>query len=110
MGGKGMTILTDATFEQEVLQSDIPVLVDFTATWCGPCKQIVPVLERAAVDYAGRIKFTQLDVDANRATAMKYMVRSIPTLLVFRDGAVVATQVGLVNSKKLNKILDKVLG
>jgi len=109
MGGKGMMALTDATFESEVLQSDIPVLVDFTATWCGPCKQLVPVLEKIAEEYKDQVKFGQLDVDANRQTAMSYMVRSIPTLLLFKDGKVAEQSVGLVNSAKLKKILDKVL-
>ena len=109
MGGKGMMSLTDATFEEEVLQSDIPVLVDFTATWCGPCKQIVPILEKTAGEYQGKVKFGQVDVDANRQTAMTYLVRSIPTLLLFKDGKVAEQSVGLVNDKKLKAMLDKVI-
>lgn len=109
MGGKGMMSFTDATFEDEVLNSDIPVLVDFTATWCGPCKQLVPVLEKAADEYQGRVKFGQVDVDGNRQTAMKYLVRSIPTLLLFKGGKVLEQSVGLVNTKKLNTMLDKSL-
>lgn len=109
MGGKGMTSFTDANFQDEVLQSPTPVLVDFTATWCGPCKQLVPILEKAAAVYQGRVKFGQVDVDANRDTATTYMVRSIPTLLLFKDGAVVEQSVGLVNPKKLQAMLDKVL-
>jgi thioredoxin 1 len=109
MGGQGMMSFTDATFEDEVLNSDVPVLVDFTAAWCGPCKQLAPVLEKAAQEYEGRIKIGQVDVDGNRQTATKYLVRSIPTLLLFKDGKVLEQSVGLVNSKKLNAILDKAL-
>jgi thioredoxin 1 len=109
MGGKGMTTLTDANFETEVLRSDVPVVVDFTATWCGPCKQLVPVLEKAAEEYLGRVKFGQVDVDANRETATTYMVRSIPTLLLFKGGAVADQSVGLISPKKLKDMLEKVL-
>lgn len=109
MGGKGMTSFTDDNFEEEVLQSEQPVLVDFTATWCGPCKQLVPLLEKAAEQYRGQVKFGQVDVDGNRQTAMKYLVRSIPTLLVFRGGQVVEQSVGLVNAKKLDSMLEKVI-
>ena len=109
MGGKGMTSFTDANFQQEVLESDVPVLVDFTATWCGPCKQLVPMLEKAAEDYVGKVKFGSLDVDENRETASKYMVRSIPTLLVIKDGKVLQQTVGLVNPKKLRDMLDAAL-
>lgn len=109
MGGKGMTSFTDENFQGEVLNSQTPVLVDFTATWCGPCKQLVPVLEKAAQEYEGRVKFGQVDVDGNRQTAMKYMVRSIPTILIFNEGAVVEQVVGLVNAKKLQGMLEKVL-
>jgi thioredoxin 1 len=109
MGGKGMTALTDANFETEVLRNDTPVVVDFTATWCGPCKQLVPVLEKAAEEYEGRVKFGKVDVDANRQTAMTYMVRSIPTLLIFKGGAVVQQSVGLINAKKLKDMLENVL-
>jgi len=109
MGGRGMTSFTDANFQAEVLESAMPVLVDFTATWCGPCKQLVPILEKAAAEYDGRIKFGQVDVDGNRETATNYMVRSIPTLLLFKDGRVVEQTVGLVNPKKLKDMLDKAL-
>ncbi len=109
MGDKGIAILTDDTFQAEVLESEIPVLVDFSATWCGPCKQLVPLLDKTAGEYAGRIKFGQVDVDGNRQTATTYLVRSIPTLLLFKNGAVIDTQVGLVNAKKLKAMLDKAL-
>jgi thioredoxin 1 len=104
-----MVELTDANFEGEVLKSDIPVVVDFTATWCGPCKALKPVLHKADAEYAGRIKFGQVDVDTNQNTAMKYQIRSIPTLLVFQGGRVVEQSNGLINSAKLNTMVDKVL-
>ena len=111
MGGRGMTSFTDANFQAEVLQSPMPVLVDFTATWCGPCKQLVPILEKAAEEYQGRIKFGQVDVDGSRETATTYMVRSIPTLLLFHDGKVVEQSVGLINTMAtlFKGMLEKVL-
>lgn len=109
MGGRGMTSFTDANFQDEVLQCETPVLVDFTATWCGPCKQLVPILEKVADEYQDRVKFGQVDVDGNRETATNYLVRSIPTILLFKDGKVVEQSVGLVNQKKLQAMLEKVL-
>ena len=109
MGGKGMTTFTDSNFEEEVLKSQVPVLVDFTATWCGPCKQLIPVLEKAAEEFQGRIKFGQVDVDANKNTAMKYLVRSIPTLILIKNGKVLQQTMGLVNAKKLRDILESSL-
>ncbi len=109
MGGKGMMSFTDATFDEEVLKSEVPVIVDFTATWCGPCKQLVPVLEKAAEEYEGKVKFGQVDVDGNRQTATTYLVRSVPTIILFKDGKVAEHSVGVVNSKKLKNMIDKVL-
>lgn len=109
MGGESLPDFTDANFASEVLQSDTPVVVDFTATWCGPCKALKPILVTAALEYAGRVKFGQVDVDANRETAAKYLVRSIPTLLLFQGGRVVDQSVGLVNANKLSSMLSKVL-
>ena len=109
MGGKGMAQFTDDSFEQDVLQSEIPVLVDFTATWCGPCKHLVPILEKVAEEYDGRVLVGSVDVDANKATAMKYLVRSIPTLILINDGKVVEQSVGVVNANKLKGMLEKVL-
>lgn len=88
--------VTDGNFESEVLQSDVPVLVDFYADWCGPCKMIGPVVEQLAGEYEGKAKIVKLDVDANQATAQNYRVMSIPTLLVFKGGQVVDTIVGAV--------------
>lgn len=88
--------VTDATFQKEVLESDVPVLVDFYADWCGPCKMIAPSVEQLATEFAGKAKVFKLDVDANGQTAQNYRVMSIPTLLVFKGGKVVDTIVGAV--------------
>ncbi|MEO5565405.1 MAG: thioredoxin TrxA [Luteimonas sp.] len=100
---------TDADFDQAVLQSGQPVLVDFWAPWCGPCKMIAPVLDQLASEYAGKVKVVKLDIDQNHNTAMKYHVRSIPMLLLFKDGQVHSTQVGAVGKAQLAQMLDKVL-
>ncbi len=109
MATEGLPDFTDANFESEVLGSDVPVIVDFTATWCGPCKALKPILAKAATEYAGRVKFGQVDVGVNRETATKYMVRNIPTILLFNGGQVVEQSVGLINAKKLGSMLEKVL-
>lgn len=100
---------SDSDFEATVLQSDVPVLVDFWAPWCGPCKMIAPALDELAGDYAGRAKVVKIDVDQNQATALKYHVRSIPILLLFKDGQVQATQIGAVGKAQLAQIIDKAL-
>ena len=93
--------ITDAQFAEDVLNSDIPVLVDFWAPWCGPCKMIAPVLEDVAAEYAGKIKVVKLNGDENQETAPKYNVRGIPTLLIVKGGEVVATKVGAVSKSQL---------
>ena len=100
---------SDADFEATVLQSDVPVLVDFWAPWCGPCKMIAPALDELAGDYAGRAKIVKVDVDQNQATALKYHVRSIPMLLVFKNGQVQGTQIGAVGKPQLAQLIDKAL-
>ena len=100
---------TDADFDSQVLQSEEPVLVDFWAQWCGPCKMIAPALDELAQAYAGRAKVVKVDIDQNRAVAMKYHVRSIPMLLLFKDGQVQATQIGAVGKAQLAQMLDKAL-
>lgn len=105
MAGKYVT-LTDANFKQEVLESDEPVLVDFWAAWCGPCRVIAPAIEELAGDFEGRAKIGKLDVDHNPQTAMQYGVRSIPTLLFFKDGRVADQLIGAVPKKIMAEKLE----
>ena len=100
---------SDSEFTQQVLESGKPVLVDFWADWCGPCKMIAPVVEELAEEYDGKIGFAKLDVDANPQVAMQFGIRSIPTLLIFRDGQVAEQVIGAVPKSLLKKKLDKVL-
>jgi thioredoxin 1 len=96
--------LTDSSFETEVLKSTIPVLIDFWAIWCGPCRMVSPIVEEIAGEYAGKLKVGKVDVDSNPATAMQYGIRSIPTLLLFKDGQVIEQIVGAVPKRV---IVDK---
>ena len=98
---------TDATFDADVLKSETPVLLDFWAEWCSPCKAIAPILDDIAKDYAGRVKVAKLNIDDNRQTPVKYGVRGIPTLILFKNGAPEAQQVGLVGKSKLAALLDQ---
>ena len=100
---------TDQSFETEVVQADLPVLIDFWAVWCGPCKAIAPTIEEIAGDYAGRVKVGKLNVDQNQNTAMEYGVRSIPTLLIMKSGEVVSQIVGAVPKENITKALDEIL-
>ena len=101
--------LTDANFDEEVISSDIPVIVDFWAIWCGPCKMIAPVIEEIAEEYRGKIKVGKLDVDNNRQIATNFMIRSIPTLLIFKNGRVVEQIIGVVAKSNLVEKVEKYL-
>ncbi|THB64132.1 MAG: thioredoxin TrxA [Gammaproteobacteria bacterium] len=98
--------LTDSSFENEVLQSEQPVLVDYWAQWCGPCKMILPIIEEVADEYAGQIKIAKLNIDDNAETAPKYGIRGIPTLMIFKNGEVEATKVGPVTKSQLKAFID----
>jgi len=98
--------VSDATFEQDVLKSSMPVLVDFWAPWCGPCRMVSPVVEELAKDYAGKVNFVKLNTDENANTAIKYGIRSIPTLLIFKGGDIVGQLIGFRPKSDLKKHLD----
>ncbi|HMK34364.1 MAG TPA: thioredoxin [Desulfomonilaceae bacterium] len=99
--------VTDSDFEQQILQSDVPALVDFWAAWCGPCRTVGPVVEELAGEYAGKIKVAKLNVDDNKETPSKYGVRGIPTLMLFKNGQVVDQIVGAVPKSRIKELLDK---
>ncbi len=101
--------ITDATFDEEVVKSDTPVVVDFWAEWCGPCKMIAPLVEELAGEYEGKVKFTKLDVDSNPQTPMQFGIRGIPTLLIFNDGKPVGQVVGAVPKTMLKKRVDEAI-
>lgn len=102
--------VTDQDFEKEVLQSPIPVLVDFWAAWCGPCRAIAPIIDELAEEYAGKVKICKLNVDENPITPGKYGIRAIPTLILFKEGQVAETIVGAVSKATLVNAINKVVG
>ena len=101
-----LTHTTDETFDQDVLKSDVPVLLDFWAEWCGPCKMIGPLLGELSEEYAEKVKIVKLNVDENNNTAIQYAVRSIPTLILFKDGQVQAQHIGAAAKGQLKQFLD----
>jgi thioredoxin 1 len=107
MASANVRVFNDDNFEQEVLKSDVPVLVDFTATWCGPCKALAPIIEQVANEFAGKVRVGKLDVDDASATAGKYGIRGVPTVMVFKNGERAAQHVGLLNKQKLVELLGQ---
>ena len=107
MAGINTLTFTDAAWDSDVLKSDQPVLVDFWATWCGPCRAIAPSIDALADEYAGKVKVGKLDVDNNGQTAMRYQVRGIPTLLMFKGGQVVGQMVGGASKSAIQDLIDK---
>ena len=107
--GEHTHTLSDNNFDESVIKSKVPVLVDFWAEWCGPCRMIAPTVEALAEDYAGRVTVGKLNVDDNPNTAMQFGIRSIPTLLLFKDGEVVDSIVGLADKNRLQAAIDKTL-
>jgi len=98
--------ISDASFEADVLQADKPVLVDYWAEWCGPCKMIAPILDEVAKDYGSRLQVTKMNVDENREVPAKFGIRGIPTLMLFKDGQLAATKVGALSKAQLTSFLD----
>lgn len=109
MASDKVVIVSDASFEAEVLKSNVPVLLDFTATWCGPCQRIAPLIDAVADKQAGKLKVCKLDIDSNPRAPMKYGIRGVPTLMLFDGGNKVDTHVGALNGKQLDDFVARVL-
>ena len=101
--------VTDSNFEQEVLSSEIPVLLDYWAEWCGPCKMIAPILNDIADEYSGKIKVAKINIDENPSTPSKFGVRGIPTLMIFKSGSIEATKVGAMSKSQLSAFIDSTI-
>lgn len=106
MAGDNTLTFTDATFDKEVINSEVPVLVDFWAEWCGPCRMMGPTVDQVAKDYTGKVKVGKLDVDSNQGTAARYGIRGIPSLLLFKGGKVVDQKVGAIGKPEFQRMLD----
>jgi thioredoxin 1 len=106
MSSEAIKHVSDASFESDVLKSDTPVLVDYWAEWCGPCKMIAPILEEVAKDYDGRLRIAKMNVDDNREVPSKFGIRGIPTLMLFKGGQLAATKVGALSKSQLTSFLD----
>ncbi len=106
MAGQNTLTFTDDTFEKDVLSAEVPVLVDFWAEWCGPCKMMTPTVDAVANEYAGKVKVGKLNVDDNGGTAMRYNIRGIPTLLLFKGGRIVEQRVGAIGKSEVQKMID----
>ncbi len=109
MAGDKVIPVNDMNFDTEVLESGVPVLVDFSATWCQPCRAIAPLVDQLAGEYEGRVKVTTVDIDESPGTAQKYRIRGVPTLLMIKDGKVVGQQVGAVPKAKIQALMDTAL-
>lgn len=109
MSSEAIVHVSDASFEQEVIGSNLPVLVDFWAPWCGPCKMIAPILDDLAEQFDGKLKVTKLNVDDHKETAAKFNVRGIPTLIIFKNGAAHATKVGAVSKPQLIDFINSAI-
>ena len=107
---EGIVTLTSDTFDEVINSSEVPVVVDFWAEWCGPCKMIAPILDDLAATYQGKLKVAKVNIDHNQKTPRNYNVRGIPTLMIFKDGKVQATQIGAVSKTQLTQIIDKAIG
>lgn len=109
MAGKNVIEFTDSNFDQEVLKSSVPVLVDFWAEWCPPCKRLAPTIDKLAADYGGKVKIGKLDTDSNMQTASQYSISSIPTILVFKGGQIARKFVGFKSEQELRSAIDESL-
>jgi thioredoxin 1 len=109
MSSKHIVHVSDASFESDVLNGDLPVLVDFWAEWCGPCRMIAPILDEIADEYEGRLKVAKVNIDENPATPPRFNIRGIPTLIIFKEGTVAAQKVGAVSKSQLTALIDSTI-